>query len=188
MKRLLLAVSIAFLATSVFAFDASKNAVRIGVLQGTFDGESRIGRALIGELRGRGFDAFDARRTYEELLDEEAVPIADYVIEIRGGEPRTMDHGGVGIATAHADVELGIVTSRMDAELRVYDGDTMELVAKNDLKKSSTALMPTGVGIGGGSIFAYIAMPMIERAQHRNVAKKVAREAASFVSATVRGE
>lgn len=188
MKRLLIALSVTLLATSAFAFDASKSMVRIGVLQGTFDGESRLGHALIDELRGRGFDAFDAGRTYDELLDEEAVPIADYVIEIRGGDAQTTDHGGIGISTAHADVEIGVVSSNMHAELRVYDGDTMELVGKSDLSKRTTALMPTGVGLGTRALFAYIALPMIERAQHRSVAKKVAREAASFVTATVRGE
>jgi hypothetical protein len=188
MKRLLPAFCIVLVATTAFAFDSSKHVQRIGVLRGSFDGESRMTRALIDELRGRGFDAFDAGRTYDELLDEEAVPIADYIVEIRGGEPRTTDNGGIGIATRHAEVEVGIVTSRMNAELRVYDGSTMELVATSDLKKRSTALMPTGVGIGGGAIYAYLALPLIERAQHRSVAKKVAREAASFVTATVRGE
>lgn len=188
MKRLLFAICVALVATTAFAFDSTKSAARIGVLRGTFDGESRMTRALIAELRGRGFDAFDAQRTYDELLDDEAVQIADYIVEIRGGAPRTTDNGGIGVSTRHADVEVGIVTSKMDAELRVYDGSTMELVATSDLKKRTTALMPTGVGIGGGAIYAYIALPLLERAQHRNVAKKIAREAASFVTATVRGE
>jgi hypothetical protein len=187
MKRSLLALCLLLLATSAFAFDSTKSATRIGVLRG-FDGDSRITRALVNELRGRGFDAFDADRTYDELLDQEAVQIADYVVEIRNSEPRTTDNGGVGISTRHADVEVGIVTSTMNAELRVYDGASMELVATSDLKKRATSLMPTGVGIGGGVFYAYVALPIFERVQHRNVAKKVVREAASFVTSTVRGE
>lgn len=187
MKRLPIAVCVALLATSAFAFNSSKSETRIAILRG-FDGDSRMTRTLVDELRGRGFDAFDAERTYDQLLDQEAVPIADYIVEIRGGESRTTDSGEIGIATRHADVEVGVVTSRMSAELRVYDGASMELVATSDLKKRSTSLMPTGVGIGGGVFYAYVALPIFERVQHRNVAKKVAREAASFVITTVRGE
>jgi hypothetical protein len=187
MKRLLPAFCIVLVATSAFAFNSSKSVTRIGVLRG-FDSDARMTRTLVDELRGRGFDAFDAERTYDELLDQEAVPIADYIVEIRGGEARTSDSGEIGIATRHADVEVGVVTSRMSAELRVYDGASMELLATSDLKKRSTSLMPTGVGIGGGVFYAYVALPIFERVQHRNVAKKVAREAASFVTTTVRGE
>lgn len=192
MKRLLAVASLLLLAASAFAFDSTKSSEkstkRVGVLRSGHDVDSTMTRALVGDLRNRGFDAFDAGLTYDELLDEEAVPIADYVIEIRGGEPQTADYGGVGIAGRHADLELGIVSSKVTAELRVYDGDTMEVIATSDLSKRTTALMPTGVGIGGRAIYAYLALPFIERAQHRNVAKKAAREAASFVTATIRGE
>ena len=144
-------------------------------------------RSLLAELRHRGFDAFDVGLTYEELLDQEAVPIADYIVEINGAQARTADYGGVDVVGRHADVSLGVVVSKVSGELRLYDGATMELIATSDLSKRSTALMPTYVGIGGGWIYASVALPFIERAQHRSVAKKAAREAASFVAATVRG-
>lgn len=188
MKRLLSALCLMLVATTASAFDATKRAERIGVVRGTSDGESTMTRALVGELRSRGFDAFDVELTFEELLDQEAVPIADYIIEIRGGEPRTADYGGIGIGGRHADVELGIMVSKVSAELRLYDGATMSVIATSDLSKRTTALMPTSVGIGGGAIYAYLALPFIERAQHRSVAKKAAREAASFVTATLRGK
>ena len=88
----------------------------------------------------------------------------------------------------HADVSLGVVVSRVAAELRLYDGTTMELIASSDLSKRTAALMPTYVGIGGGSIYASLALPFIERAQHRNVARKAARAAASFVTASIRND
>lgn len=188
MKRLLAVASLLLLATSALAFDSTKSVQRVGVLRSGHEVDSTMTRALVGDLRNRGFDAFDVGLTYDELLDEEAVPIADYIVEIRGGEPQTSDHGGVGISGRHADLELGIVSSKVKAELIVYDGGTMETIATSDLSKRTTALMPTGVGIGGRAIYAYLALPFIERAQHRNVAKKAAREAASFVTATIRGE
>jgi hypothetical protein len=176
------------LATSALAFDSTKSAQRVGVLLSGHDVDPTMTRALVGELRGRGLDAFDVGLTYEELLDEEAVPIADYIIEIRGGEARSADHGGIGISGRNAGVELGIVSTKVNAELIVYNGETMEKLAVSDLSKRTTALMPTGVGIGGRALFAYVALPFIERAQHRSVARKAAREAASFVTATIRGE
>jgi hypothetical protein len=188
MKRLLTTLCVMFLATTAFAFNSTRRAERIGVLSGTNYGGTTMVRALVDNLRSRGFDAFDAEQTYEELLDREAVPIADYVVEIRGGEARTEDYGGIGIGGPHADVELGVLVSKVAAELRVYDGGSMKLIASTDLSKRTTAVMPTSVAIGGGAIYAYLALPLIERAQHRNVARKAAREAAAFVVATVRGE
>jgi hypothetical protein len=188
MKRLIVFTSLLLLATSAFAFDSTKSAQRIGVLRSGHDVDPTMMRALVNELRGRGFDSFDAGLTYDELMDEEAVPIADYVIEIRGGEPMATDHGGVGIDGRHAGVELGIVSSKVRAELIVYDGATMEKLGSTELTKRSTALMPTGVGVGGGWLYAYVALPFIERAQNRNVARKAAREAASFVTATIHAE
>lgn len=188
MKRLSLAVVLLLAATSAFAFDQTKSADTIGVLRSGHDADTTMTRALISSLRSRGFDAFDAEMTYDELLDREAVAIADYVVEIRGGQPLTTDHGGVGIDGRHASVELGIVSSNVRAELIVYDGATMEVMATTDLSKRTTALVPTGVGVGGGWLYAYVALPFIERVQHRGVAKKAAKEAASFVVATVRAE
>ena len=188
MKRLIGFASLILVAAPAFAFDTTKSAQRIGVLRSGHDIDPTMMRALVSELRGRGFDAFDAGLTYEELMDEEAVAIADYVIEIRGGEPLTTGHGGVGIDGRHAAVDIGIVSSKVKAELIVYDGNTMEKMAASELSKRTTALMPTGIGVGGGWLYAYVALPFIERAQNRNVVKKAAREAASFVTAAIRAE
>ena len=45
--------------------------------------------------------------------------------------------------TRHGGVELGIVSSKVKAELIVYDGDTMEKLAASELAKRSTSLMPS---------------------------------------------
>jgi hypothetical protein len=187
MKRSLMALCLMLAAATALAFDSTKTSDRIGILRGERDAGSAMERSLLTELRNRGFDAFDVGLTYEELLDQEAVPIADYIVEINGAHARTADYGGVDVVGRHADVSLGVVVSKVSGELRVYDGETMELIATSDLSKRSTALMPTYVGIGGGWIYASVALPFIERAQHRSVAKKAAREAATFVTATVRG-
>ena len=110
MKRLIVFTCLILAATSAFAFDTTKSAQRIGVLRSGHDVDPTMMRTLVDELRGRGFDAFDAGLTYDELMDEEAVPIADFVVEIRGGEPLATGHGGVGIDGRHGGVELGIVS------------------------------------------------------------------------------
>lgn len=186
MRRPLLALCLFLAATTASAFDTTKSPDRIGILREATAGAAPMERSLLAELRNRGFDAFDVGLTYEELLDQEAVPIAAYIVEIRGGQPHTADYGGIDVVGRHADVSLGIVVSNVAAELRLYDGATMELIATSDLSKRSAALMPTSIGIGGSSIYASLALPFIERAQHRSVAKKAAREAASFVTATLR--
>ena len=187
MKRALTALSLMLVATTAFAFDSTKSADRIGILRGESEGGSAVERSLLSELRNRGFDAFDVGLTYEELLDQEAVPIADYIVEINGGHARTAEYGGVDVVGRHADVSLGVMVSKVAGELRLYDGTTMELIATSDLSKRTAALMPTYVGIGGGSLYAALALPFIERAQHRSVARKAAREAATFIASNVRG-
>jgi hypothetical protein len=62
----------------------------------------------------------------------------------------------------------------------------MEMIANDTLTGRDSAFVPTAVGIGGSRIFGWIAMPFIERAQVRGVARDVARELAGRVTAAVR--
>ncbi|MDP9191694.1 MAG: hypothetical protein M3P06_08315 [Acidobacteriota bacterium] len=186
MRRPLLALCLFLAATTASAFDTTKSPERIGILREATAGAAALERSLLAELRNRGFDAFDAGLTYEELLDQEAVPIAAYIVEIRGGQPHTADFGGIEMLGRHADVSLGMVVSKIAAELRLYDGATMELIASSDLSKRSSAFLPTSIGFGGSSVYASLALPFVAQAQHRRVAKKAAREAASFVTSTLR--
>jgi hypothetical protein len=187
MKRALPILALLLAAHAAFAFDSARRPARIAVLRGESDAQMAVADALRRELRARGLDAFDAERTYDEVVDDRT-DIADYYVEITGGEATTEDYGGIGISGPHADVELGVVVSRLAAELRVYDAATMEVLATQNLSKRSTAVLPTSVGIGGRALYAFVALPFIERAQHRSVARAAARDAASLVAATVRGQ
>jgi hypothetical protein len=186
MKRTLLAFCLMLAATTALAFDTTKAPDRIGVLREVSAGAATVERSLIAELRKQGFDAFDVGMTYEELLDQEAVPIAAYIVEIRGGQPHTADFGGIEVLGRNVDVSLGMVVSKIAAELRLYDGVTMELIASSDLSKRSSAFLPTSIGFGGSSIYASLALPFVSQTQHRRVSKKAARDAAAFVTDTLR--
>jgi len=184
MKRLLIAVWLIMVPGVALAFDPATRATRIGVLRGDGDVQQFVVDTLRKELRERGFDAFDALRTHEELIEDGAA-VADFYIELAGARTTTTEHGGVGIGGRHGDVSLGLLISRVAAELRVYDGETLELVASHDLAKRNTALVPTSVGIGSRALFAWVALPFIERAQVRSVMRATAREAAVVVAEAV---
>jgi hypothetical protein len=184
MKRLLFALLLVVLPSVAFAFDATR-ATRIGVLRGMDELQMDVAEALRTELRARGFEAFDAVRTYDEAVRDGAA-VADYYVEIVGGQAATTEHGGIGIGTRHGGVSLGVLVSRVAAEVRIYDGETMELLKTHDLAKRNTAVVPTSVGVGGGSLFAYIALPYIERAQVRRVVRAAGRKAADLVVDAVR--
>ncbi|HYK02379.1 MAG TPA: hypothetical protein VE974_11530 [Thermoanaerobaculia bacterium] len=184
MKRLLFALLLLVLPSAAFAFDATR-ATRIGVLRGTDALQMDVAAALRNELRARGFEAFDAVRTYDEAVRDGAA-VADYYVEIAGGDAGSSEYGGIGIGTRHVGVSLGVLVSRVAAEVRIYDGETMELVETHELTKRNTAVVPTSVGIGGASLFAYIALPYIERAQVRRVVRAAGRTAADIVADAVR--
>lgn len=188
MKRLLVVTCIVLLMPmTAHAFDPERRAERIGLLRASDETQQYLVDALRRELRARGFDAFDAEMTYEDVLAQ-PTDIADYFVEVTGGTPHVAEHGGVDIGGRHGGVTLGVLTSRVASEVRVYHAATMELVTSESLAKKSTALVPTGVGVGGGAIYAWLAMPFIERAQVRSAARAAARDAATHVTAAIRAQ
>jgi hypothetical protein len=136
-----------------------------------------VARELVRELRRRGYDAFEAESAGRGE--------ADYVVEIVGGEPASTGYGDVNLDGRNGGVSLGLVIARVAAEVRVYEGNDLELLSSERLSKRSSRLLPTGVGVGGGVVFAFIALPFIERAQLRGVARDAARDAVSGVVATM---
>lgn len=195
MKRLLLGVCLLSIAGAAHAFDPSPDRPRVGVLRAheSFELEHEVTirkafhQALHAELRARGFEVFDVDLPFDELaMDPDRD--ADWYVEIIPARGETVDYGGVGVGGRHADVTLGLLVARIAAEVNVYRGRTLELVATESLKKKNTALVPTSVGFGTRSLFAAIALPFVERAQARGVARSAARDLAARVATVVRGE
>lgn len=195
MKRLLLGVCLLSIAGAAHAFDPSPGRPRVGVLRAhesfAFEREAAIQNAfheaLHAELRARGFDVFEVDATFDELaMDPDRD--ADWYVEVIPAQGETVDYGGVGVGGRHADLTLGLLVARIAAEVNVYRGRTLELIATESLKKKNTALVPTSVGFGTRSLFAAIALPFVERAQARGVARSAARDLAGRVATLVRAE
>ncbi|HKR63045.1 MAG TPA: hypothetical protein VJZ00_04870 [Thermoanaerobaculia bacterium] len=199
MKRLSAALFLLLVPGVAFAFDAKRDAakseIRIGILRPMmqYDDEREAGastailRAMRKELREQGFDVFESDMTFDEAARLRSTG-ADYLVEVIGGEPVSEDYGGLGVGGANADVTLAYVVSRVAAQLRVYDGQTLEVLANEPISKRTSALLPTSIGVGDRSFFAVFALPVAEWAQYRRVARAAAHDAATLVASAVRRE
>jgi hypothetical protein len=133
------------------------------------------------ELRALGFDAFDAGLTFEEL-SRRSTPTADFFVEIVSSHSINDPRGGAALGTRDFSVEVGIVVAAVAAEVRLYDGRTLHQLARYDLHKKNTAVVPMGIGLGGRFLWAYIALPFVQYGQYRAAAHEVARQAAARIA------
>jgi hypothetical protein len=193
MKRAILALTL-IAASPLLAFDAEPVKPSIGIVQAAgihpLDRSSYIQKsvseALRNELRRRGFEAFTQDATIDDIRDTEDRR-ADYYVEIISGA-ELADYGGVGVGGRHGDVSLGVLASRVAADVRIFDGKTMSVLSTETLSKKNTAVVPTSIGLGDRGLFAFIALPFIERAQVRSVTRAVAKEMAVRVLDVVQAE
>ncbi len=178
-----------FLATPAFAFrEAPPPGARIGVLRtsSTFayaaerSVATTIQSDLCSELRRRGFDAFDANATFEDLTRGHA-PDADFYVDVVSGDAANRPVAGGGIGTESVGVDLAVVLARVAAEVRVYDKE-LRVIGTYDLHRETTALLPTGIGLGGRHLWAWIPLPLVQYAQYRYVAHAVAQQAAARIA------
>lgn len=184
MKRLLLALCLLAIAGAAHAFDPTPARPRIGVLR-AHDSFKSFDDALQSELRRRGFDAFMVEVPFEDLAHDPDRD-ADWYVEVVPGDGDTVDYGGVGIGAPHGGVTFGVLVARLGADVSIWRGRTLELVATDSVSKSNTMFAPTSVGVGTAGIFAAIALPFVERAQARNVTRAVARDIAGRIENKIR--
>lgn len=188
MRRPVAAVlAMLLLAPSTYAFDPRPRSLTVAVVASDahFDADGRavrntVAAELVSQLRQRGFDAFE--------LEEAIRGDAHFVVEIVGGDPSTTEYGSVGVNNGGGGLALGVLVARVAAEVRVYDGNTLELLSSDHLVRRSSGIVPTGLGIESGPLFAFVALPFIERAKLRRVARAAARDATSGVVATINAQ
>src|SRR5947208_5340653 len=125
MKRLIYLL-IAAIAVPTFGLTVTpRPGDRIGVLRisGRFEYRSErsvaatIHNDLRRELQDLGFDAFDARATYDELLPS-GPGAADYYVEVVSGYASGRPVGAVAASVEGVGVEVGVVVSRVAAHVR----------------------------------------------------------------------
>jgi hypothetical protein len=190
MKRALAALVLLLAAAPLLAINTAilRRGDRIGVLRMSeeFDAASEravanaIESGLPRALRDRGFDAFDTQRTYDDLRRGDAAGAA-YYVEVVGARAGDRQTAGVDIGAENLYASVGVIVSRVAAEVRLYDGKTLELVDRWDLSKKSTAVVPTSVGVGGRFVWASIALPFMRYGQYRAAARDVAEQAAERI-------
>src|SRR5258708_25489124 len=142
-----------------------------------------IEHEIVDQLRERGAEAWEARHTLGDVRNEEPSPDVDFLVEVTAGEARQREVGGVALGDAHVSTTLGLVLSRVAAEVRLYDAGTHEMLDRYELSRSKTAVLPTSFGIGDGRFFAYSVVPIARHFQYRSAVREVATEAADRIVA-----
>lgn len=189
MKRLMFLLACAMTVPAFGLTVTPRPGDRIGVLRISgrlgYRAERAVANAVQNDLRGElldlGFNAFDARVTYDDLL-RNGPGGADYYVEVVSGYASGRPVGAVGTAIGDVALEVGVVVSRVAAQVRLYDGRTLNAVETYDLQKESTAVVPTGVGIAGRSIWASIMLPFVQYGQYRTAARSIAHQAAARIA------
>lgn len=191
MKRAVLGLSLLLVSSPLLAINTSvlRRGDRIGVLRMTEEfevaSEQTVAKTVESDLpralRDRGFDAFEAGLTYDDLRPGESGNAA-YYVEVIGARASGREAVDVGIGSENVFASVGVVVSRVAAEVRLYDGKTLRLVDRFDLSKKSTAVVPTSFGIGGRYIWAAFALPFVHYGQYRSAAHAVARQAADRIA------
>jgi len=193
MKRVALLLAVLLVPVAVQAFDGQKpdTAIRIGVLRDVPTLDQRqvatvhtLPRSVRERLRRQGFDAFTIDATLEELEQREDRD-ADFYVEMLSSSRFDDPYANVGIYGRNVQVGVGVVSTEVYVEVNVYDGKTLERVARYDLKAGRTSVGPTSVGVGGGSIYALLSVP-IAYWQYGSAVRKVAKDAATRIAETVR--
>jgi len=141
-----------------------------------------VRESLRDELRAKGFDVVLTQETYDSLRRHD--DIADYYIDISdAAHDAAPEPVSVNVGTRGAGVEVGAVTGVASAQVRLFDGRTLDLIHSYDLEHHSSGLAPTAIGTGSRGFFASIFIaPIFERAQMRNAARAVARDAARRIA------
>jgi hypothetical protein len=189
MKRLAALLAVAMAVPAFGLTRSPRPGDRIGVLrmsdQFSYGAERTVANALQhflrDELRNLGFHAFDARTTYDDLLHR-GPDDADFYVEVVSSYAANRPVAGAGAAVGDLAVEVAVVVGQVAAEVRLYDGRTLNLIERYDLEKRSTAVVPTGIGIAGRSIWASVMLPFVQYGQYRAAAHDVARQAAARIA------
>lgn len=157
--------------------------MRGAVAQEDADLAALVGRNLRTELRKKGFDAFVTDRTVDNALADDA----DYYVELLSSSG-TGDYpiGDVEVGSRNVAAGVTMVMSRVAAEVRLYDGRTLERVASYDVRQTKVLPVPSWISVGGRNFYTVLGLPFVQYAQYRRAAGAVARDAAARIAEDAR--
>lgn len=191
MRRTALALLLALTALPLFAITGTPvRGNRVGVLRiaDHWDGPeadvaATVQASLRDELRAAGFDAYDANATFDDLRRfDDGAPA--YYVEVVSGRASGHEAGDIGLTNGVVGGSFGLVVSKVAAEVRLYDGKSLEMIRRFDVRHRSTRIAPTGVGIGGPWSWLFVALPI--RHGYSGAAREVAHDAAQQISGAIR--
>lgn len=192
MKRILLVAATLLLAVPMWAFKGepdAKRAIRVAVLH-TNDGwaddsynnaASAIEHEIAVQLREKGYEAWEAHRTLDEIRQSHNDD-AELYVEVSGGDARLREIGGLDVSGPHVATTLGVIISKCAAEIRVYDGQYLDLINRFELSRRKTAVVPTSLGLREGPIYAITVVPIMRHLQYRSAIRGVAEEAVERIT------
>lgn len=182
MKRALFACLLVVVAVPAMAFRTTvRRGHRVAILR---TADERVGRTVSGylqrELRQRGLDAFDAGMTYDDLRRDSQTD-ADYYVEVFANDS-SATAAAVVVGNRNVGVDLAVVISEVAATVRVYDGRTLDLLSTFDLRRNTSGVMPTAVGVGRDHFSLWLPLSFIRSARYRAAARAVAQDAAAQIA------
>jgi hypothetical protein len=191
MRRLAIPLLLVTLAANAYAIDTRTSAgqLRIAILDTSerlIDARANdtallVRGAIRNALRERGFDAFTVREHYDDLVRGRTD--ADYYVEIVSSSSESHPVGGVAIPVGGSiGAEIDVLVSRLAAEVRLYDGKTLDEVRTFDLRRRQTTVAPAAV-IVSRPLWAFVALPLVDWARARAAARGLGTDAAAQIAA-----
>ena len=173
----------------LFSFDTNRRGGnRVTVLEAPHYGRNadadRVSRhireRLVRELLNRGFDAEDCGMTYVEVQRRGGFD-SGLLVELTPADASERSIADASVRVPNGSIDIAVVVSRIAAELRVYDGRSLELVAKHRLQSQVASVVPGGAGVESRSTSISVGLPM-DYARYRAAINGVVDDAANEIS------
>ena len=212
MKRAILITALSILSLTAAAFDPYPlKGDRIGILRTVVpvDEEGRpidnlregsavekmLPRYLEKELRRAGFKPYRVEKTIEDL---DLTPVAErkeadgFLIEVVFADAAAEPVVGVGtggtIGTVGVGGEISMVVAQAHAEVRLYDAETLDMIARYEVDSEAVQPALTAIGLGGRSGFIGVGLPFFSQPPYRRASYLLAREAVKKIQPGTRSE
>jgi hypothetical protein len=140
---------------------------------------------LRDELRDAGYDAVTTRETYDDL-DRHKESNADYYVEVVYVDASGRPLIGVDVSSREHDLRASahvtLVKTATSIDVRVYDGQSLELVDQYHIDKTRVAPMLSDVSLSVRHLPLFLAVSLFNHAARTSVVRAVAHDAAARIN------